>query len=233
MNAPRLSAVGFALLTLTAVAAAGPVEFGFSTGNIVVSGADKPGLNLILQPFQPPGPVNTYTPGSNTPLRLPAVQYDPHALPAPAGVDLHWSGQEGYTHLNIDGQLAVDVHLWDMASDQEGVVHLTGRAHTYNSYTTTGGWVPTSPNGTAIDTWFWFAGEGQVKLGENTYTVRAVNDMTGTASVDVWVNDVPPAQTPEPATMLLAGIGLAGVTGAGWLRRRASGRHRGESAPQT
>jgi len=222
MTPQRFSAVGFTLLALSAVATAGPVEFNFSTGNIVVTGADKPGLNLILQPFLPPGPTFTYTPGSNTPINLPAVSYAPAVLPAPAGIDLHWAGSVGYTHLNIDGGFGVDVGLRDVASGEEGTVHLFGRAHTYNSYTTTGGWTGSSQNGTTSDTWFWFAGAGQVKLGENTYFVQAVNDPNGgpQATVDVWVNDVPPAQTPEPGTMLLAGIGLAGVAGAGWFRRR-------------
>lgn len=222
MTPQRFSAVGFTLLALATVATAGPIEFGLRTDNIVTSEADKPGLNLILRPYQPSDPAFTYTPGSNTPTKLPAVQYDPSNLPTPSSQDLHWANGVGYTHVNIQGNFGVDIHLRDAASGEEGTVRLFGRAHTYSWYTTTGGWAGTSQNGGPVgDTWFWFTGSGQLTLGDNVYTVRAVNDLNaGAGMVNVWVNDTPPAETPEPGTMILAGIGLAGVTGAGWLRRR-------------
>lgn len=224
MTPQRFSAVGFTLLALAAVATAGPIEFSLRTDNIVISEADKPGLNLILRPYQPSDSVFTYTPGRNTPTRLPAVvQYDPTSLPSPGSRDLHWADGVGYTHVNIEGKFGVDVHLRDAASGEEGTVRLFGRAHTNNWYTTTtDGWVEPGESGWPVSSaWFWLVGSGQIKLGENTYTVRTMNDLNaGMGIVNVWVNDTPPVETPEPGTMILAAIGLAGVTGAGWLRRR-------------
>src|SRR5262245_7838421 len=98
----RLRTITFALLglfALPATAPAGPIEFGYATGNITTP-PGAPALGLALLPFQPPGPGFAFDPASGTPTTLPAVLYQPKMIPTPAAIDIH---PGGYTHWNNDG----------------------------------------------------------------------------------------------------------------------------------
>ena len=202
----RLRNITFALLTLLALPAgalAGPIEFGYSTGNITTS-SWTPELAMTLQAFQPPGPMFTFDPADNKPVTLTAVMPQPSLIPNPAPRDLHPDGTGGgYAHWNNDGYFGVDVNLTDAASGQSATLHFAGRAHMYNQYSTADGWTGT--------TYFWFANYQEVTLGGNLYTVWSDQlYTTGPATVNVWVGpDAPVHFTPEPGTFALAALGLA------------------------
>lgn len=196
------------LLCVPALAPAGPIQFGFSTGNVTTS-PDAPALGLTLQPFQPPGAVFTYDPAGG-PVRLTAVSADPTRIPTPDPRDVH---PDGTTHWNNDGYFSVDVGLLDYASGASATLTFRGRAHAYNGYTAEGGWT----GGTV----FWFDDYQQVTLGGNTYTLWGANRYRdGPAAVNVWVGEGAPVYTPEPGTLALAALGLVPV-GLRRLRRRS------------
>jgi hypothetical protein len=199
MHLRKIAFALFALFALPAVAAAGPIEFGYSTGNVTTS-PWTPELRMTLQPFQPPGPVFTFDPAAGTPLTLPAVTAVPQLIPKPAPIDIH---PDGTTHWNNDGYFGVDVSLTDFASGQSATLHFEGRAHMYNSYSVTDGWGGV--------TYFWFQGAETVTLGGNVYTLWGANHYTaGPASLNVWVGANPPvSMTPEPGTFALLALGLA------------------------
>ncbi|MCU0704715.1 MAG: PEP-CTERM sorting domain-containing protein [Fimbriiglobus sp.] len=220
MSFPRAAALLASALAFTATAVAGPVQFGFSVNNITLWDTDKPGLERLLQPPAVIARQFDYTPGSGTPTLLPVLVAEPQALPAPNANELQRDANGvGRTFLNISGNFSVDLRLIDGASGEAGTVTLTGRAHTWNHYSTTDGWAnsPTSDRPLA-DHRFWFLDEGQITLGGNTYSVRGMNQYSpGPAVAAVWVNDTPPVITPEPGTLALAALGLAPLA---WLRRR-------------
>ena len=187
------------LFALPAVASAGPIEFGYSTGNVTTP-PWAPALGMTLQPFQPPGAVFTFDPASGQPVTLPAVTPVPSLIPNPAPIDIH---PDGTTHWNNEGYFGVDLSLTDLASGESATFHFGGRAHMYNHYSLADGW-------TGV-TYFWFQDVAQVTLGGNDYTVWGANHYSGgSADVNVWVGDNPPAHlTPEPGTFALAVLGFA------------------------
>ena len=118
---PRLAL--FALTLIPSTSVAGPIQFGYATGNISTS-PWAPELGLTLQPFQPPGPIWDFDPAAQTPVSLPAVYAVPAMLPTPAARDIH---PDGTTHWNNDGYFSVDVTVFDFASDQFATVRFGGR----------------------------------------------------------------------------------------------------------
>ena len=118
---PRLAL--FALTLIPSTSVAGPIQFGYATGNISTS-PWVPELGLTLQPFQPPGPIWDFDPAAQTPVSLPAVYAVPAMLPTPAARDIH---PDGTTHWNNDGYFSVDVTVFDFASDQFATVRFGGR----------------------------------------------------------------------------------------------------------
>ena len=195
----RLFSFGLLALCLApASVQAGPIEFGYATGNITTS-PWAPELSLALQPFQPPGPVFSFDPAGQIPVSLPAVSAVPALLPAPAARDIH---PDGTTHWNNDGFFSVDVTIHDFASGQSATVAFGGRAHMYNGYSTQNGW--------SGETYFWFHNYAEVTLGGNDYTIWSDNLFTpGPATVNVWVGPNPPVNlAPEPGTIVLALVGL-------------------------
>lgn len=202
MHLRKIAFTLFGLIALPAVAGAGPIEFGYASGNIRIY-SDAPELGMTLQGFAPPGPVFTFDPAVQTPITLPAVSAVPLLLPTPAARDIH---PDGTTHWNNDGYFGVDVSLLDYASGESATLYLTGRAHMYNSYSTANGWTGT--------TYFWFQDVQQVTLGGNLFTVWGANHFDGgsAASVNIWVGDDPPiSMTPEPGTFALVGLGLVPI----------------------
>jgi len=205
----------FALLALALIpntSAAGPISFGYSTGNITTS-PWAPELGLTLQPFQPPGPVWDFDPAGHTPVTLPAVYAEPTRLPTPAARDIH---ADGTTHWNNDGYFSVDVTVFDFTSDQFATVRFGGRAHMYNNYSTQAGWSGV--------TYFWFQNYAQVTLGGNDYTLWSDNLFTpGPATVNLWVGpNAPVSLAPEPTVLLLVSCGFAPIVlRRAWSRRRS------------
>ena len=133
-----------ALFTSPAVAPAGPIAFGYGTGNLAIE-PGAPELDQTLRPFQPPGPRFTFDPAAGAPVTLPAVTATPALLPPPAPRDTH---PDGSAHWNNEGYFGVDVSLLDVASGERATLRFGGRAHTYDAYTAAGGW--------AGVTFFWF-----------------------------------------------------------------------------
>lgn len=188
----------FALALIPTTSAAGPISFGYATGNITTS-PWAPELGLTLQPFQPPGPIWDFDPAAHTAISLPAVYAEPNRLPTPAARDIH---PDGTTHWNNDGYFSVDVMVFDFASDQFASVRFSGRAHMYNTYSTEGGWSGV--------TYFWFQNYAEVTLGGNDYTIWS-DDMyaDNTATVNLWVGPNAPVNlAPEPGTLALALLGF-------------------------
>lgn len=68
---------------------------------------------------------------------------------------------------------------------------------------------------------FWFASE-TLRLGEHEYfvTLRPRDDPNGHVHIDADVRIDEVHNTPEPSTLILAGLGLAGTGLAGWRKRR-------------
>lgn len=198
MSARRFAFTLIAALGLPALASAGPISFGYSTGGVTVS-PGAPGLEAALVPFQPPSPVFTFDPADGTPVTLPAVSAVPALLPLPGARDLH---ADGTTHWNNDGYFAVDVGLTDVASGESAALRFAGRAHLYGTYSTEAGWGGV--------TYFWFQDRARVTLGGNDYTVWGANHYEeGPARVNVWVGpDAPVCAAPEPGALALAALGL-------------------------
>jgi hypothetical protein len=201
MNLRNVTFTLLALFGFQASSFAGPIEFGYGTGDITPSPIfTSPELATVLQPFQPPGPIFTFDPATNTPVTLPAVNYVPSRLPTPAAIDIH---PDGTTHWNFEGYFTTAVTVMDMASGESRTVTMGGRAHVYNQYSTAFGW-----GGEAI---LWFQDVAQFTLGGNDYTIWGTNHYTDApASVNIWVGANPPVHlTPEPGTFALFALGVA------------------------
>lgn len=197
----------FALLAWPAVSSAGPIEFKLSPTLTVSPGA--PALDMTLVPSVPP-PTYTFDPEAGTAINVSLVDYDPTRLPQPDPIHVH---EDGTTHWNNEGYFNVDVSVLDIASGESAQIHFGGRAHNYNTYSTSNGWGGT--------TYFWFQGYARVTLGGNEYTIWGANQYEpGSAAVNVWVGpDAPFSNTPEPGTLLLGAIALVPI-GLGRLRRK-------------
>jgi hypothetical protein len=212
MTLRKLTFVLLGLCALPGVAPAGPIEFNLSTGNIQTS-PWAPELGMTFRSFQSNGQVFTFDPTSNQPVALPAVLAIPGLLPAPAALDIH---PDGTTHWNNEGNFSVDVSLTDRASGQSATLTFMGYAHTFNNYSTSGGWTG--------NTYYYFLGGTQVTLGGNLYTIWATDQYdsapgalwgpnysgASAATVDVWVGANPPVNlfSPEPGTIALVALGL-------------------------
>lgn len=199
MKVLRAACTLISLLGAPAVVAAGPIEFQLTPGTVTNYTPWAPALGMTLVPAVPPGTPSTFDMATGQPTSLPAVNYEPWQIPAPAARDIH---PDGTTHWNNDGYFGVDVWLTDVASGQSADLQFGGRAHMYNTYSTAAGWGGV--------TYFWFLDSASVTLGGNQYTVWGVNHYDGgSATLDVWVGPNPPVHdSPEPGTLALAGLGL-------------------------
>jgi hypothetical protein len=70
------------------------------------------------------------------------------------------------------------------------------------------------------DTISYNSGSSPAQLGQNL-TIQLSAPASGQVDFDAVTLDASPAATPEPATITLLGIGIAGMAGYGWGRRKA------------
>jgi hypothetical protein len=119
-----------------------------------------------------------------------------------------------------DKQYALNLHLLDQASGQDGTLHFAGRLDG-----------TLSANSANIANTFLGQTTQTIVLGSNLYTVvlnsyaapgppGAVNHGAISALAMVTVNPVTVATLPEPGSLALAGLGAAGLGLATWRRRR-------------
>ena len=190
----------FALVSLfasPAISAAGPIQFSLGPGNLTTS-PRAPALGMALVPLQPPGPNYTFDPAIGQPANVAVVAYEPGRLPTPAARDIH---PDGTTHWNNDGYFGVDLTLTDSASGESALLHFSGRAHMYNSYSTGFGWGGTTN--------FWFMDISQVTLGGNDYSIWGTKLVdAGRRPCRFGGSNSPAPHAPEPGTFLLCAIGL-------------------------
>ncbi len=119
-----------------------------------------------------------------------------------------------------DKQYALNLHILDQASGQDGTLHFAGRLDGTLS----------SGNSNITNT---FLGQTtqQLVLGSNVYTVvlnsyappgppGAVNHGAISALAKVTVAPITVATLPEPGSLALAGLGAAGLALGAWRRRR-------------
>lgn len=214
MKVWRLLLAVFAIACGRTTGFAGPITVTISAGNLTTS-PWAPALGMALVPVSPPGTTYSFDPAANEPVVAEVVAYEPQRLPTPAPIDIH---PDGTTHWNNDGIFGIDMKVTDVDSGESRTVHLSGRAHMYNTYSTGNGWFGT--------TYFWFMDSLSFRLGENDYTIWGAKQFEdGPASVNIWVGpNAPVPDAPEPCTLLMGAIGIVPL-GVHRLKRRHAHRN--------
>ena len=208
MPARHAALIVLSLCVWPAVSTAGPIEFSLMPTSLWT----PPGSSGISSGLKLISPLNinyTYDPLTGTPTAVSVVAYDPSLVPPPP------SNPSGVAHWNNAGPFKVTLELTDTASGEISDVTLMGHIHMFNN-STEAKW-----DGSI---YFQFLDDAEITLGDYTYFIWGINDKdAGPATVHVRVEPntppVPPAHAPEPATIVLAALGLAPVA-LRWLRRR-------------
>ncbi len=200
MRAFRLCVCLLGLAFGTGRASAGPIWFTFRTdGSVTQNGAGDISFNpvnsgpIVLDPKTNPGLILGFVQfGGTTPL---SVQ------PGTGGASTPEFRQSRF---------ALNVQITDTTSSQVGVARFTGVAGIGSTRTPTG-----SMEWDLFSISFDQSSE-QLMLGGNTYNVTATgahgdtpSGVTGTIGVNAGTS----AQSPEPGTLALAGIGIAALVG--------------------
>ncbi len=217
MNLRRMVFVLCVVCGWPAVCDAGLIQFQLTATNFWIEPGTTPSA-LGLQEILPPGSTYTFNTATNSPIVAPILEYNPQLLSPPAPKDLH---PGGWATWNFEPNFGIDIHLVDVASGQSADFEIAGRLHAYNEYSQ-GSWSGIG--------YFWFmygyasGSPATVTLGGNQYTVWSEDwYSTQPPSISVWVGSNPPVVTsPEPCTILLAGLGLLPVGLRAGRRRHAS-----------
>jgi len=205
----HLALAGFALLLAPRAATAGPVWVQYRFDSYACPSSEPPGGSAK---FEQHGSGQLALDGVRT---LAAFRFMPLAPVMPDAAD-----SAGTSPFGGVTRFVMKVELTDMASDEMGVVRITGAA---TSSWTRGpdGSVHAGPATVMFDDY-----PQTLILGGHPYDILATGG-TSTAGEDVaaYVSvrylDVVLEQTPEPATGALAAVGVVGVTWMTARRRRA------------
>lgn len=217
MNLLRSLLVLCAIGASPAVCSAGLIPFELTvTSTWIDTGA--PLSTIGLQQLVATSTSYNFDTSSNTPIVVPLFQYNPQLFSTPTPGNLH---PGGWATWNLDHYFGIDLQLTDLASGQSTNFDIAGRMHAYNSYSN-GSW-----SGVGI---FWFmygydaGGPASAILGGNQYTVWSEDwYSTQSPSLSIWVGANPPVVTsPEPGTILLAGLGILPVGLRAGRRRLAT-----------
>lgn len=212
MIARRMLGIGAALLVASA-AQAGPITWGYSSAFETVGGNWDPS-NVI------------------TTLQNIHHQYVSELLDASGGPKTGWQtvtvgiirpldGHGGDPRADIPFDYRLTVRLTDTISGETGTVVYVGGAGEIAD------WVNEPPFQTAINRHAFVVGltpqgDETLTLGGHEYRVKltARSHADGNAYLDAAVEVGETHETPEPGTLVLCGLALAGGAGA-WVRRRA------------
>lgn len=212
MISRRLKGV-VAVLLLAASAQAGPITWSYSSAFETVGGKWDP-TNVI------------------TTLQNIHGQYVSELLDANGGPKTGWQtvtvgtirpsySNGGDPRADIPSSYKFTLSLTDAASGETGTVVYTGGAGENAD------WVGEPPFQTPINRHAFVIGlqpesDEALTLGGNEYrvTLTARSHADGNAYLDASVEVGETHETPEPGTLVLCGLALAGGTGA-WFRRRA------------
>ena len=197
----RVLAIAMGLLGGVGTAAAGPILWAYHTE--VVHAQD----HVSKRRFTPTADGTV----ASTPGEIDYVTLFYSGYPAPE------SGQDHARH-----DFEVRVTITDLASHQSAIFPFPG------FYSTT--WAHPNVEEDKPDWWRWewammdfgdYSDRREVTLGRNQYAVRADGGFGQFpfGEMEVEVEAAPPVAAPEPGTLALAGLALAGTLGAR-LRRR-------------
>jgi hypothetical protein len=198
MRAQHATLIAFFFCAWPTVSVAGPIEFSLMpTGLWTPPGSS--GISTGLTPINPLNVNYTFDPITGTPTAISVVAYDPSRVPPPP------SNPSGIAHWNNAGPFKVALHLTDTASGDFADFTFKGHIHMFNN----------GPRAKWTgDVYFQFLDDTAITLGDHTYFIWGINDKDAgpaTVLVRVELNTLPasPAHAPEPATVLLATLGLA------------------------